>query len=590
MSFLCGNALASKTLAERPSPHKLALIVLIKLYAEPGDNATELPAVAELSQAATQQLSRFLHLQVHATDRAVESENLAELHDALRRAVPDPAGHELSFCLQSYMATACKSPDDLLDIIVDIEHNLLQPRNGTLSATERESPGARVRPTAIGRSSPFGLFIRRIVLSVNMGHFSALSSLYDRTLLYAAPPAASAGTGGSPQGVRAKNGALFLLTASAFGDEAGAPLGDSRILPGTARLGDSATATLSPMQLQMLVHDAALRLERSIGSISFDAVEQNVQALLGLEPDLPRAFWIRFLNCTLHRNQQAAASALHRYFDYAIRLGGPNASAGEDRRRGSGGGGAYGHDGRERQDPIRIQERVAQYAVLNKAGLHWHFGQYAAAAAAVEETVRLAQENGNGHAIALALAWLHQVLAAQRDPKAVHVLRRCADACVEHGIDVHFLQVLVALNLAQTLTVTPSLPGCLSSSHETSMRNQTWASLSTAAATVADAAASVSGLPGQGTTGLGIGGGLAAGGAAGAGADGVLVHSELLLEQGDMLHARRQLVLSAVCAANGHGRLAALGGMSLLQNYSSSAGAIDIALAMARLAHCQVLL
>ena len=149
MSFLCGKSLASKTFAERPSPHKLALCVAIKLYTEPPRDLDEdddaAPFVAELSQVATQQLSRFLHTQIHATERAMESSSLGELQDALQDAVQGQPGYELSTCLQSYIKTACNSPDDLMDLLTDLDQNVLHPRSGACAAAERQTPGARVR-------------------------------------------------------------------------------------------------------------------------------------------------------------------------------------------------------------------------------------------------------------------------------------------------------------------------------------------------------------------------------------------------------------------------------------------------------------
>ena len=148
MSFLCCNSLASKTFAERPSPHKLAVCVAIKLYTEPPrdfDDPDAAPFVAELSQVATQQLSRFLHTQIHATERAMESSSLGELQEALQDAVQGQSGYELSTCLQSYIKTACNSPDDLMDLLTDLDQNVLHPRSGACAAAERQTPGARVR-------------------------------------------------------------------------------------------------------------------------------------------------------------------------------------------------------------------------------------------------------------------------------------------------------------------------------------------------------------------------------------------------------------------------------------------------------------
>ena len=76
--------------------------------------------------------------------------------------------------------------------------------------------------------------------------------------------------------------------------------------------------------------------------------------------------------------------------------------------------------------------------------------------------MRIAQENGNGHAMAHALAWLHMVMASQRHPKAVHVLQRCAATCADHGLSLEDVEASVNLSIAKAIALTPSMPGCSS--------------------------------------------------------------------------------------------------------------------------------
>ena len=54
---------------------------------------------------------------------------------------------------------------------------------------------------------------------------------------------------------------------------------------------------------------------------------------------------------------------------------------------------------------------IVQYAVLNLASLHFRFGHMEMALAAINETVRIAQQNGDHVCVAFSLAWLHQLLA-----------------------------------------------------------------------------------------------------------------------------------------------------------------------------------
>ena len=229
----------------------------------------------------------------------------------------------------------------------------------------------------------------------------------------------------------------------------------------------------------------------------------------------------------------------------------------------------------------RIQDRVAQYSVLNKACLHYHFGQYAYAAAAAEESIRLAQENGNGHAISLALAWLYQVLAAQRDPNAIQVLRRCVNACAEWDIDTRLLDILNALNFAKALTSTPSLPGCGVPQFHLSLQGQVWSSLATAASAVSNALASSNNLT-FGNNFISSGGNHRSRGRG-------RIDCIHLSEHVSRLHSHRQLLLSAICAQTGQVQLAAFGAVALLQSCILPIRVTDIPLAIARLTRIQVL-
>jgi hypothetical protein len=100
---------------------------------------------------------------------------------------------------------------------------------------------------------------------------------------------------------------------------------------------------LSPQQLQQYLTDKALELELQTGLIDYHSIESQVASgarticvpapphthtlssvqideMLRLEPDLPRAFWLRCLNCLHHRHERKAFEALHRW-DKSLRAG-----------------------------------------------------------------------------------------------------------------------------------------------------------------------------------------------------------------------------------------------------------------------------
>ena len=126
-----------------------------------------------------------------------------------------------------------------------------------------------------------GLFLRKFLLALNLGQFPALCRLYESLVSFV-------------------DGNAF---SSVRGDEAS----DAR--------------HLTPRQLQLFCHSRTIRLEREMGQLSFEAVESEVQSILLLVPDLPRAFMLRSLNCALHNDQRGAFESLHKFFDFALRHG-----------------------------------------------------------------------------------------------------------------------------------------------------------------------------------------------------------------------------------------------------------------------------
>jgi anaphase-promoting complex subunit 5 len=67
-----------------------------------------------------------------------------------------------------------------------------------------------------------------------------------------------------------------------------------------------------------------------------------------------------------------------------------------------------------------------QYATLNLAALHYRFGHSDLAMTALKETIRIAQQNGDHTCVALALAWMHQLLAKTGVRPTCHCLRQGA--------------------------------------------------------------------------------------------------------------------------------------------------------------------
>jgi anaphase-promoting complex subunit 5 len=87
-----------------------------------------------------------------------------------------------------------------------------------------------------------------------------------------------------------------------------------------------------------------------------------------------------------------------------------------------------------------------QYAVLNLAALHLHFGHLEEAMHAINETVRVAQQSNDATALAFAVAWLLRVVQAQNGTRTTRrtashdakeeerMLRRCFSCASEEEL------------------------------------------------------------------------------------------------------------------------------------------------------------
>jgi len=62
-----------------------------------------------------------------------------------------------------------------------------------------------------------------------------------------------------------------------------------------------------------------LELEADLGTKDYESTEKEIQELLLLHPELPRAQFLRYLNSSHHKEFAGAVDGVHRYFDFALR-------------------------------------------------------------------------------------------------------------------------------------------------------------------------------------------------------------------------------------------------------------------------------
>lgn len=146
-----------------------------------------------------------------------------------------------------------------------------------------------------------------------------------------------------------------------------------------------------------------------------------------LADKVPKVLYLRFLRAMHSRDFAQALDDLHRYFDM-FATGGIN----------------------------------VQYAVLNLAALHLHFGHLEEAMHAINETVRVAQQSNDATALAFAVAWLLRVVQAQNGTRTTRrtashdakeeerMLRRCFSCASEEELP-HLVSSPISVGLSHVL-------------------------------------------------------------------------------------------------------------------------------------------
>jgi hypothetical protein len=404
-------------------------------------------------------------------------------------------------CLHAVMDAASESPDDLLTLLAVLKEALAPPPMPSVD-------GTLVRPTYVEGDSVFGVFLRQLLLECNSMAFETLASYQEEVAAYVRGPrtrplrAAAVGVAAAHPLPTAAAGAVstqeeeeeedekeeegreaphpfwgFASSTDPHGssDPAAGPSAPTAVVAAASGASPPPPHTASARQAQQYLQRRAVDLEGELGTQTFGEVEEEVERLLALHPELPRGQFLRFLNSSSHREFAGALDAAHRYFDYALRwyvCNGVRCARGwyiicivrpflvalpssdshltpartptpthpstHIHNQCSGGPNATGKTSTSRN--------IVQYAALNLAALHHRFGHTALALATAQEAVRVAQQNADHVCVALALAWLYQLLARRGDAQVEGVLRRCVGRAAD--LKLRHVEGTAALALA----------------------------------------------------------------------------------------------------------------------------------------------
>ncbi|GBG34036.1 Anaphase-promoting complex subunit 5 [Hondaea fermentalgiana] len=444
--------------SERATPHKLALCVLARLYVLPPEEDANV--CCELTPEQVRDVQLFLIQAIRRVDKIVEPV-LAETCREIERSVAN--GYEVGAFLRDAMESI-DSPDALFDMLESLREVLLPP--SAVSTTSDVNLSGR--PTHIEPGGVFGIFLRRVLLSCNRS-FEALSRLFHEIGLYTR--ASSSGEGVLGLTPRAKPYSLKrkmtfdeaeedIDLTNMGNDGASAPAGQDLNTPGVSAASTGAPSErktapsgrggpdastfrsfVSRRQLQYHLHMMAEEIESRVGVVPPQQVESEVAEMLRVTPDLPRAHFVRYLNCLLHREYQGAVDSLHTYFDYCMRSGGPTSSAAIATASAAAVAASGGRGGTQSSAAVHASAALGrrrpmmQYAVLNLAALHYQFGHRHEAMLAIQETVRVAQQNGDHVCVVFALTWLYRLASSAGGQETAQLLRRCLSRARELGLD-----------------------------------------------------------------------------------------------------------------------------------------------------------
>jgi anaphase-promoting complex subunit 5 len=150
----------------------------------------------------------------------------------------------------------------------------------------------------------------------------------------------------------------------------------------------------------------------------------EIRNVIHQHPEIPAAYFLRFMNCVVHGERVGALDALHQYFDVCL------------------------------CQHSKSSSDILQFAAILLASTHRAFGDYGFALLATDEAVRVAQQSKDAACVAFALGWIYQNNSSRKEGGGGELLERCAKRASQGQ-----LPTLVAganLSLAQRLSQQPN--------------------------------------------------------------------------------------------------------------------------------------
>jgi tetratricopeptide (TPR) repeat protein len=353
-------------MAERPTPHSIGVCTLIALHSDPSSPLHDI----DLKEPQTLLLHRVL-----------EDCVIIGSHKSL---VP-------------WMRSLAS-----LDFVYQLLLDTLQRASGSMSALDdlMESLRLSISEGLVDEVSAHGVYLRQVCLGWEELSFESMAMFWQAL----------------------KQELLALSQEPPEGEE------EQEEDPYTEATDDTSVWPLSPAQLERQLRKQCHLLEQGSSTTkSYEETELEIRNVIQQHPELPAAYFLRFMNCVTHGERVGALDALHQYFDVCLCQHQPSSD-------------------------------ILQFAAILLASTHRAFGDYGFALLATDEAVRVAQQSKDAACVAFALGWIYQNNnnnSSQGGGGGGQLLERCATRASQGQ-----LPTLVAganLSLAQRLSQQPDV-------------------------------------------------------------------------------------------------------------------------------------
>eukprot|EP00026_Physarum_polycephalum_P003726 Phypoly_transcript_03740.p1 GENE.Phypoly_transcript_03740~~Phypoly_transcript_03740.p1 ORF type:complete len:758 (+),score=142.36 Phypoly_transcript_03740:89-2362(+) len=367
------------------TPHKVSLLILIWKYL----------CDDELSTEAKQDLALFIVNEIKVIDSCIEK-SFEELKECLLE-LEDGDVIVSKLCEKLHEL-------DVLDEVFDLFYTVQELLEDSLN--EDGSLGA---PALLERGSVLGIFVRKILYTFNELMFEPVSKLFGDLKKYKSGFATT----------QKPKEASFNSSVEMSIDEGEATV-DAIANSLASELSVPFKSEMSPAEIEKFVALRGAKLEGAVGKIHRKEIQEEIDEIVQLFPNITRAHYLSFLNALYHKDLEGALESLHRYFDQDL-----NSNLNFPR------------------------------ATLCLAVVHFRFGHIEEGMTAIHETVRVAQERNDHECLAHVLSWLY--IFAKEDASLQfnydELLRRCVERAEQ--LNMHYLSSFGSIELTKHLLNNP---------------------------------------------------------------------------------------------------------------------------------------